>query len=199
MTSIGYCDECRQPPSASPTAPALYMHNDKRICIADCPEKFYADTGTKSCESCLDENCKTCTNNTHCVKCSPTYLLSADKTSCLTECPIATFEKDGECVPCSASCKVCTNEYVCKECYAPNLVMPTYTCGMCIVSNGYIEDGFYCKACHESCKTCRGVAKNNCVTCHIGHELSVRESCLPLNAMKIKVKSRSYNPLKQIF
>ena len=62
-----------------------------------------------------------------------------------------------------------------------------------------IQEGLYCKNCDPECLTCRGVARNNCVTCRAGSELSIRETCLNTDLKPIVVKKTNFNQLKTTF
>lgn len=112
-----------------------------------CPDKKGLKTAAKTCQNCLDSNCKTCANNSLlCTVCMPTFTKQGTNCNCLDGqvLHIATTT----CKNClDPNCKVCGQDRLCTQC-----------------KTGYELDGTFCR---KICLPGEGLKlpENNCYPC----------------------------------
>lgn len=90
-----------------------YLHNNN--CISVCPNGFYADNSSYSCEKCVSP-CEFCANSSvrSCLTCiTGNYLFGNE---CLPTCPANFYNSSGSCLPCVSPCFTCTTELSCLSC-----------------------------------------------------------------------------------
>lgn len=73
-----FCDSCLEA-SGSP-----YINTAEGKCYATCPESYFLQKATGSCEKCIG-NCETCLSQSECISCKDNTFFYEG--SCLNECP----------------------------------------------------------------------------------------------------------------
>lgn len=130
----------------------------------------FSNSTLKTCFNC-SVNCRTCTNDTFCTRCTNTTLLYNDGVSaeCLNYCPVGYYASQGTCQPCATGCL---------SCY---LNQGALTCGECLsfyyLLNGecltICPSGYYsaiqntvnvCLECASNCAQC-DISSTNCTLC----------------------------------
>ena len=144
-TAATYCLTC-----ASPLA---LFENE---CISTCPDGYYNNTDTQTCDEC-DPSCLTCQSpgtSTSCLTCADGFYLSVD--SCLS-CPIG--------------CAICLSATNCTSCLDLYFLLNYQCLGNC--ATGYWMDiGVnQCKNCDISCVNCSGPASFDCIACQVNQAL----------------------------
>ncbi|ESU43065.1 Variant-specific surface protein [Giardia duodenalis] len=197
------CQSCATPESLTPSvtgipgcASCTYTGGDtSTLTCSECNEGKKPSLDGKSCNTCKDTNCASCSSEGACQKCASGYIL--DGAACTQQ-------------TCSTpDCKTCTNpktaSEACTACVSTHYLTPTNQCiSDCAALSGYYGDadktckrcgvanceacnaqgqcqtcinGFYkdsagaCQKCHESCKSCSGATKADCTACPSGKAL----------------------------
>ena len=168
-------------------------------CSSLCPDGFYADATTSTCQVC-NSQCMKCSAGTSndCLACiSGRYLLvSGGSSTCVSSCPNNTFaDSYNNCVQCDPTCKTCTGALPsnCLNCDLPRYFIGgecVYQCpgfyfgdnstATCIqncpeTTFGY-EVSKICCPCNN-CKSCNGFAANQCISC-IGSQVLQANTCV---------------------
>ena len=172
-------------------AAGAFLHpNTEGECVAPCPDGFWGDTYSNTCQPCWSSTvqpytCASCMgpHSTNCLSCNPDTFLYQGQ--CITSCPAGYWgdTSSWECKPCWSST---TSPFTCKTCDAGG----SSNCLSCNVGAfqypmdygsclNACPDGFYadnsdwkCKACYSTgvtgksaCSTCFGPLATNCKTC----------------------------------
>jgi len=123
-----------------------YFYSVNSSCLQVCPNMYYANTSTQSCEPC-DSSCSICLYAANfCTSCKSGYYLY--KNMCYNQCPDGTYlQADNiSCASCSLLCIKCNGSAnACSICqtvapyiaYLYNTTSPTGTC--VYLSQGYIR------------------------------------------------------------
>ena len=169
---------------------AFLYPNTGGECVSPCPDGFWGDSYSNTCQPCWDSNvqpytCAKCTGpqSTNCESCKPDTFLHQGQ--CITSCPEGYWgdTSSWECKPCWSSttspvtCKTCNagGSSNCLSCNVGAFQYPMDS-GSCL---DVCPDGFYadnsdwkCKACYSTgvigksaCLTCFGPLATNCKTC----------------------------------
>ena len=161
-----------------------------------CPDRTFflvSPSGTRYCANC-GPNCLSCTNETSCTTCLPSFNRLADG-SC--QCPNRFFVNPaGACVPCAGGCNICTSFAVCTQCIT-SLVLQGNGC-QANCNNGFTPLGNRCVSCSEGCLQCsqnlicfycadnlfmyRGSCFDICPAGTIGDRSSGDWKCIPCNS-----------------
>lgn len=144
-------------------------------CLANCGEKFYANTSTGKCESC-DISCLACSgpNKTDCLSCvSGSGNRYLHQGSCLPTCPrdlIANIGM-GRCDPCPSTCIACDN-LGCTAC--PGGFPPVDRNCKKICPQGQIwVPPNNCESCDQKCDFCSEITK--ACNINLSYQLKVPE------------------------
>lgn len=175
-TVSGYCTApCQQctltRTTCSSCLPAAYTSNitlyrPSSTCLQTCPDGYYANTTTMSCELC-NSNCTKCLAlATNCSACSPTSNTYLYGNSCTDTCPSSFYKNvtTVACVQCPVGCSTCINSTYCLTCQALYL----YSSGSCLSTcpnSSYVPVNGICTLCTSSCYTCSGTT-SNCTGCN---------------------------------
>ncbi|ESU44605.1 Variant-specific surface protein, partial [Giardia duodenalis] len=198
------CQSCSSPTSSlTPPVTGIpgctsctYIGGDSgTLTCSECNEGKKPSLDGKSCNTCKDTNCASCSSEGACQKCASGYIL--DGAACTQQ-------------TCSTpDCKTCTNpktaDEACTACVSTHYLTPTGQCiSDCAILSGYYGDadktckrcgvancetcdaqgqcktcinGFYldtkeCKACDSSCKSCSGATNADCTECPAGKALT---------------------------
>lgn len=149
---------------------------DNGVCTV-CPNNKYSKNNGKTCGSCFDINCGTCTDDisTSCTKCSVGYKL-------ITEgCELCPTGKSDGLVCCHKSCSTCNgpSRSECLTCLDTNININTdFTCSC--PSGSYIKGyaPLACESCPESCDECLSAVL--CTDCAAGTTLATSSPFLCL-------------------
>jgi proprotein convertase subtilisin/kexin type 5 len=105
-------DNCTSCKTSNPWKSYLF-YNDTLgywICVASCPDTYFANTTSNTCELC-DPVCATCNkNSTYCLSCINTYGW-LDDYFCYSPCPVGYYVSNGtnNCTRCNLTCISCTD------------------------------------------------------------------------------------------
>jgi proprotein convertase subtilisin/kexin type 5 len=86
-----------------------YLDSTTSTCVATCPDEYYKDDSTLTCQPCVSP-CKKCTTSAVCLTCITDYFLFG--TICTDNCTDGTYienSQSGKCDPCSTNCLTCEN------------------------------------------------------------------------------------------
>lgn len=172
-SSGSQCLTCRDPHA---------VLSSSNLCV--CDEGYYAPTNEWNCLNC-PENCRRCSSSWACTECyhslaavkdhkclckAGTYLISQSPLDCGL-CPVGTYLRDIECIPCSDECKTCASSTQCLSCKDNKPHLTAYgncTTGLC--PSGYFLDGDACSSCSDACEICG--SKAVCIKCTANATLS---------------------------
>jgi proprotein convertase subtilisin/kexin type 5 len=166
-TSSSQCQYCFIPY-------ALYTVNaTTSTCNLICPNGTITTIDTVSfkyvCESC-GGFCQTCqTSITYCLSCISGYILNNN--TCVSTCPVGTWQIAGICKICSPACQACSasNPYNCSQC-ASNYFYSNYSCNSSCPAGTYADiSTLICQSCSIVCSTC--LNSTNCTSCINGYFL----------------------------
>ncbi|XP_064619371.1 proprotein convertase subtilisin/kexin type 6-like isoform X2 [Lineus longissimus] len=162
------CSTCEQkgPEGCLTCQQGYFLVQDQQVCVAQCPDGYYADQADGLCFPC-DDNCVTCSSEGDvCTACSEGMTLRNHK--CLLECkPNQYKDQTGICQMCHISCDSCSGPsmYDCVRC--PGGVF--FKNGTCIHECGlffYADTQLWeCNSCDPSCLRCLGPQANQCTRC----------------------------------
>ncbi|KAM4678591.1 uncharacterized protein O3C94_010455 [Discoglossus pictus] len=143
-----------------------YFLDEDNQCVATCPQGFFGDLFSQSCEKC-SVTCESCTGSSdNCLKCkSDEYNLFLHEGSCISTCPDGYFENvEGYCEACDNSCKACDeNKMKCLSC-DEGLYLENFRClPNCSLRYYRDEDAGTCNHCPVHCNTCSN--ESSCLEC----------------------------------
>lgn len=173
------CETCAGPgqDSCLTCAPAHLLVADLAVCLQQCPDGYWEDTGASVCRPCA-AHCATCSERADaCTSCEH-HLLLHDGT-CLASCPPSYYETDDYfCAKCHPSCDTCEGpgETQCVTCPASSYALDGQCLPMC--PSGYYADKKRkeCMKCGTGCLTCTSAF---CLTCDVNWERNKKGKCLP--------------------
>ncbi|EGR33904.1 leishmanolysin family protein, putative [Ichthyophthirius multifiliis] len=137
------------------------QQKDSNTCITCDTAKRYRLGSDKQCTLCK-ENCSQCNPNnpSECLVCEGVNLKSHDNSSCVNQCPVASFYSDniGKCQQCPKNCQNC-NDNGCKKCqngyYKDS---KTKACTQCLSKQ------INCQNCDDPiCLQCNDIQKKKCL------------------------------------
>ncbi|KAL4486853.1 hypothetical protein ABPG72_009617 [Tetrahymena utriculariae] len=182
---IQNCIECADAKTCKTCDFGFFLLN---TCIETCPERYFQNTKTNTCEKCED-NCLNCNQQvSKCTKCSDSFLVSTSfKCVQLCEKDIE-YNNNGVCSPCASkisNCFSCQNDecIICKlEFY---LSLDKKQClSVCPVQQvGNSQEG-KCIQCAEGCAKCDEADIQKCSSCIAGYFLEngqCKKSCESIN------------------
>jgi hypothetical protein len=148
------------------------------VCSATCPDSYYANVLTKTCNSCIP-NCLKCSDSLKCIKCKSGYFLDVSGQSCLNTCPLGTATIDDKCSSCTVeNCAICdpNNLGQCMDCMN-NTFLKNNTC------TTDCGDGWYVDSLTRSCKKCtfdfcKNCSAEKCFTCETSKFLLESIQCV---------------------
>mmetsp|Transcript_29553 Transcript_29553/g.26958 ORF Transcript_29553/g.26958 Transcript_29553/m.26958 type:complete len:152 (+) Transcript_29553:595-1050(+) len=148
-----YCRECLQPNCATCvtahdnclTCSSGYFLYGGNSCVDTCPDGLFYNTGSATCEGCVDP-CNTCdTAADYCTSCN-----SGDGYAyngvCVANCPGDTYpEVTGICEDCPTGCSLCSDSITCSACESGYSLFGSTCTNSCPV--GTINNGTHCRSC----------------------------------------------------
>lgn len=144
--------------------PFQHTVNGTATCVATCPNPFWGNSATLTCDSCL-ASCASCTTGTTCTSCNSGLFLRTDNL-CYTTCPagFAANNSTNTCDACPTGCSACSSGTVCTTCTTGYVLLNNGSCLQC--SSG-------CSTCNTAgvCQTCSSffflnTTTNNCDACY---------------------------------
>ncbi|KAL4438918.1 hypothetical protein ABPG74_016638 [Tetrahymena malaccensis] len=164
------CNEENEDGQCAIKCPPDQYINPDRTCSKDCPQGYFKNSESKTCEKC-DFSCSKCNgpSNQNCLDC---HILSYLKNNtCVSECGEGYFKnkQSKQCQKCIEGCVKCSNDKVCEECDA---------------LNGYIQSSNLCKNtfCDSQCLTCVPHQKEKCTSCSQDYYLDkTQQTCQDSN------------------
>lgn len=197
-TNATYCTSCN-------LGYTLYPGTTTSSCIQDCGTALYV-TSSLACAAC-SIGCGSCYGtSTNCTACATGKLLYSN--TCVSTCPLYTFQNGTNCFDCHKSCYNCTgtSSSECITCktnynYTDNLgicydICPSYynsTSMKCLDAcpdHTYPLSTMQCGFCDNSCVSCNGPLSSNCTACP---EVLYNNTCLAV------CPSHSYKNLTNCF
>lgn len=140
-------------------------------CVKDCPEQYYTDLTSKTCQLC-PTSCQTCTDTHTCQSCKNGYFLYEN--DCIETCPDGYVEVPDtkKCEKCPANCKECLalNTDICEECKSGFPLQDTACADDCDVGRFLNEQKNRCDTCPTTCISC--TSADNCTECVAGLSLN---------------------------
>jgi hypothetical protein len=140
-------------------------------CLTVCSSRYYADTGTKRCESCMP-NCDSCIeaimSKPTCNLCSPNYIFNSSTGVNLceyTKCPVSCTD-----------CTITSPGIICNTCNLGYFMQPTAPKCEITCTRGHYGDinDNRCKICSNNCEECN---MNGCISCAINYYIQPNLSC----------------------
>jgi len=151
---------------------SLFLYDGNNTCLPSCPDKFHPNVTARTCDPCLDVNCKTCDSEPGiCDACMPSIGQYLFNSVCIPECPLGFYKNDSvwECSICDSTCEGCFEEADhCTSCNETRyLNIPISKC-VEICPNGTWEnpDNHTCDPCVVNCLTCEDGTNRNCSVCN---------------------------------
>ncbi|KAL4499147.1 hypothetical protein ABPG72_017049 [Tetrahymena utriculariae] len=161
------CDHTSKSNCASCSSP-LFLDINSKKCVNPCPQKFFGNQSTQSCDKC-EISCQECDgpNSNQCTKCSNDLYLDVNK--CVDICSPGKFSNKS-----TKNCDLC-DQKKCKECVGSctnctkcnsNLYLFENTC-QAVCPQGYYPNpsNGKCDSCNHSCETCFGPNADQCTNC----------------------------------
>ncbi|XP_075715555.1 uncharacterized protein LOC142750440 [Rhinoderma darwinii] len=147
-----------------PTLEGYYLDEENQ-CVPSCPQGFFGDLFTQTCEKC-SVTCESCAGSIeNCLKCNTKdQNLFLHEGRCLFDCPEGYFENiKGSCETCEGSCWTCEGSKMnCLSC-VDGLYLENNKClPNCSLSYYPDEEGI-CKHCPAHCTVCAD--EKTCLEC----------------------------------
>jgi len=178
------CKSCYENPTKCTSCITNYfLYNSN--CLALCPSKYYADSG--SCLPC-SEKCIECEKKTnYCIiGCTKPWIYKDHE--CVDKCGDGFAPLNYTCYPCEQDCAECyfdnslgnliTSTKICTKCKYPYYFLD----GKCLTkcpSGMYSDEEYICRFCHEACNGCTGGTNRDCIKCNspLGYMKITEELC----------------------
>lgn len=191
------CQSCYSDPLLAQSRTLLFTNGSNNTCLAQCPDTFFLQSSSSSCQPC-SSSCATCaTQSQLCTTCPALlpYLLTlannntVSSSLCYRTCPTGYYASNdtvpSRCLACSADrhCSRCSDYLSCSGCQ-PTYFLYLQQCApscpnLTTVANEYT---WSCEGCPNNCSTCsRDTTNSNtfvikCLTCNSGYLLD-RDRC----------------------
>ncbi|CAD8072273.1 unnamed protein product [Paramecium primaurelia] len=165
-----------------------YFRSNTNQCILQCPDGYFNDNSVINDPKCTicDSNCLKCdTAATHCTDCiAAGFLVDSYCYICLE----GEYFSGTSCSPCINGCQKCISN-ICQQCLEGYYYMDSKNECQIQCDDGYFGNyqARQCQICDSTCKTCDNNTNINCLSCHIGYVLNVKNiisgeckfTCLP--------------------
>jgi hypothetical protein len=136
-------------------------------CKIDCPEGYYKNLVTQTCEKCEVSDCKTCSDSkTVCTNCKEGFYFIPSENRCAKDCPVGFYTNTitMKCEPCSSNCHICSSEAQCQKCDTLNFLYEGRCVPDCPTNFYKNSESRSCNKCEdENCLKC--LTKDKCVSC----------------------------------
>jgi len=155
------CTSCSAP---------LFLYDN--TCISICPDTFYGDPTTRTCETCTNPYCQKCPNGINkCEQCIPNQGHYLHMSDCITDCPVIKYftnYTNFSCDACHSTCYTCTGKSSseCTSCISPRYLYNNKCQTSC-------PDKFHPDVIDRACIPC---LDPNCKTCDA--DQNICEACL---------------------
>ncbi|XP_053319728.1 proprotein convertase subtilisin/kexin type 5-like [Spea bombifrons] len=142
-----------------------YFLDKENQCVATCPQGYFADQFSQTCEKCSD-TCESCTGaSDNCVSCKlDKQSVFLHEGNCLPDCPEGYFgNTEGSCEACDGSCWTCDESKTkCLSCVEGLYLENSKCLPNCSLKYFPDEEGS-CKRCLAHCTICTD--ESTCLEC----------------------------------
>lgn len=109
------CLDCKGPLNSDCLNCSAGRYFSVGICRTDCPSGTFKNDTANNCDYCNTE-CSTCigAETYECLTCPQgmNLNLTIDNSTCVSKCPLTSYELNGKCKPCPSNCLTCTSNAV---------------------------------------------------------------------------------------